>query len=266
MNMKTKTRRLNFLCYLSVAMLLIGGAASVRAEEALEPRISTSSQGQGIQRDGVVDGTISRDEFEPLITIGSRSKSTRASDQKTLNGGAVLSAAEAATATANTDFWIYSADVELFSDLDRDGYFYGINLTFDADTVYTVADVYAVIYLSYNLGPWNEYASTDDFAIFGASGDDAYVIETELVSGYPTGEYDILIELFDVYDGTFVASLGPDDSSALSFLPIEDLGRDTPYETTVTVNNGGGGSLGWFAIFSLLGIVGLGHRKTAVRS
>ena len=245
-------------------MLLIGGAASVRAEEVPEPRISTSSQGQGIQRGNVGDGAISLDEFEPLITIGSRSESTRASGQKNLNGGAVLSSAEAAT--ANTDFWIYSADVELYSDLDRDGYFYGIDLTFDADTVYTVADVYAVIYLSYKLGPWNEYASTDDFTIFGASGGDAYVMDTELVSGYPTGDYDILIELFDAYDGTFVASLGPEDSSALSYLPLEDLGRDTPYEPTVVVNNGGGGSLGWFAIFSLLGVAGLGRRKTAVRS
>ena len=34
--------------------------------------------------------------------------------------------------TPNTDFWFYDADVELFADDDRDGYFHGIDLWFDA--------------------------------------------------------------------------------------------------------------------------------------
>ena len=81
-------------------------------------------------------------------------------------------------------------------------------------------------------------------------------METELVSGYITGDYDILIELFDAYDGTFVASLGPDDSSQLSYLPLEDAGRDTPPGTTVVINEGGGGSLGLLSLLVLLGIAG----------
>jgi hypothetical protein len=116
-----------------------------------------------------------------------------------------------------------------------------------------------VIYLSYEFGPWNEYVTTQDFTIFGASGEDEYIVDTELVSGYPTGDYDILIELFDAYDGTFLASFGPDDTSELSYLPLEDIGRDTPRSTTVVVTQGGG-SLGWFLLLSMLGAAALRKR------
>ena len=59
---------------------------------------------------------------------------------------------------AGNDFWFYAADVVLFNDDDFDGYYWGIDLLFDADTYYDVADVYAVVYLSYQGGPWNEFA------------------------------------------------------------------------------------------------------------
>ena len=250
--MKTRIRQLNTVWILSVAMLLLAGVAIARAEDSSEPRISTSSQGQGIERGEIGGGVITHDEFEPLITTGNRDKATRGSGQQALSAAG----SETGAQTPNVEFWIYDASVELFSDIDRDGYYFGIDLTFDADTVYTAADVYAVIYLSYDYGPWNEYSSTEDFTIFGASGTDEYSVETELVSGYVTGDYDMLIELFDAYDGTFVASLGPDDSSQLSYLPLEDAGRDTPPGTTVIINEGGGGSLGLLSLLVLLGIAG----------
>jgi hypothetical protein len=252
MEMKTQTRRFYSVWYLPVAMLLLAAAATVLAEESLEPRISTSSEGQGIEKGGVGDGVVSHDELEPLITTGNRDKSTRASGQQEPSAAGSQTGAQ----TPNIEFWIYDASVDLFSDLDRDGYYFGIDLTFDADTVYTAADVYAIIYLSYDFGPWNEYSSTEDFTIFGASGTDEYSVETELVSGYATGDYDILIELFDAYDGNFVASFGPDDSPQLSNLPLEDAGRDTPPGTTIVINEGGGGSMGLMGLLALLGIAG----------
>lgn len=151
------------------------------------------------------------------------------------------------------DFWFYTADVVLFNDDDFDGYYWGIDLLFDADTIYDVADVYAVIYLSFEGGPWNETAVTDSFSIFGASGTDEYVLVTELMSGYPTGHYDILIELFDAYDGEFLASFGPGDNSELGLLPLEDANRDAPFEETpVVVVHGGGGAISWWMISMML--------------
>lgn len=249
--MKTQTRRFNIAWYLAAAILLLAGAATVRAEASPEPRISITSEGQGILR--TTDRVISHDELEPLISNGIRSKSTRGGVQQAASSGGSGTGAQ----TPNVEFWIFDASVELFSDLDRDNYYSGIKITFDADTVYNVANVYAVLYLSYEFGPWNEYASTDDFTILGASGDDEYFVETELVTGYLTGEYDILIELFDAYDGTFVASFGPDESSNLAYLPLEDVNRDTPPGTTIIINEGGGGSLGLLGLLALLGVTGL---------
>lgn len=255
--MNTQTRRLNIISYLSAASLLLAGAMTVRAEASEETRISVTSQGQGTLR--ASDQVISHDELEPLVTNGVRSKSTRGVAQQALSLGGSGTGAQ----TPNIDFWIFDASVELFSDLDRDGYYSGIKLNFDADTVYNVADVYAVLYLSYELGPWNEYASTDDFTIFGASGDDEYFVETELVTGYLTGEYDILIELFDAYDGTFVASFGPEESSNLAYLPLEDVNRDTPPGTTIIINEGGGGALGMLGLLALFGVAGLAGTRTS---
>jgi len=254
--MKTQKRSLNLIRIWSAVVLLIAAAAVTRADETSEPRISSSSEGQNIQQGS--DSVIIHDELEPLVITGNRDKSTRGSVQQAPSA----TGSQTITRTPNVEFWIYDASVELYSDLDRDGYYFGIDLTFDADTVYSEADVYAVIYLSYDYGPWNEYASTDDFRIFGASSTDTYSIDTELLSGYQTGDYDILIELFDIYDGSFVASFGPEDSSELSYLPLEDAARDTPPgTTTIIVNEGGGGSLGLTGFLTLLGFAVLTRRR-----
>lgn len=227
----------------ATAMLFAGIAM---AEEPAEKRSSAISQGKGIERGQLTDGAIEFLEHDGLVTEGARSKPSRIGSQ-----GNVQQKAAAAPA-ANTDFWFYDATVDLFSDLDFDGYYFGIDLTFDADTLYSSADVYAVIYLSYELGPWNEYAVTETFEINGSSGSDEYTVQSELVSGYPTGDYDILIELFDAYNDEFVASIGPEETSELAYLPLEDAGRDAPIETQVVINHGsGGGSLGLFGLLAL---------------
>ena len=130
----------------------------------------------------------------------------------------------------------------------------GPDLAFDADTNYAFADVYAVLYLSYEYGPWNEYAETADFTLFGTSGTDDYEVETELVSGYPSGSYDILIELYDADTNVFLASIGPEEAVELSLLPLEDSTRDSGGGGTQVVVNSGGGSFGLLALFVLLAV------------
>ena len=163
----------------------------------------------------------------------------------------------------NSDFWFYLADVELYGDSDRDGYYSGIDLLFDVDTYFSVADIYAVAYLSFDGGPWEEYAVTEDFTIFGTSGTDDYVIVTDLVSGYQRGDYDILIEIFEAATSEFLAWFGPEDTSELAFLPLEDLDRDAPApETRVTVNSGGGGSTDLLLLVLLGSFAAVaGHRR-----
>lgn len=230
--------------FLVAGLLLV----SLNAFAAGEPRFSTTTQSTRAERDAGGAGTTTEDEFPALQTQGDRvSGVARAAPPK----------AEAQVAQAvNTDFWFYTADVVLFNDHDRDGYYHGIDLLFDADTWYAFADVYAVIYLSQDGGPWNEYAATEDFTLFGASGDDEYVVVTELLSGYPAGSYDILIELFDADTHEFLAWYGPEDTSELAFLPLEDAARDAEQvpEVIVVHNRGGGGSSGGLSILFLVAL------------
>jgi hypothetical protein len=232
----------------SVTILLLMLAATGMADTGTETRQSLTSEGKGIERGRVGDGKTTYNEHDSLQTATATDKSRGLSAGKATSGGTVQS--------ADPNFWFYRVDVELFNDFDRDGYYYGIDLLFDADTSYGIADVYAVIYLSYEYGPWNEYAETADFTLFGTASSDEYIVETELVSGYPTGDYDILIELYDARDNTFLASYGPEDTSELSYLPLEDSTRDARSTggTQVVVNSGGGGSFGWLLLLGLLAV------------
>jgi len=195
----------------------------------------------------------SQDELEPLRTGPTRQ----------LPAPRAAKLAEGATRARdiNQDFWFYDANARLFYDDDRDGYYHGIELVFDVDTYYPVAEVYAVVYLSLEGGPWNEYAATEVFTLFGASGLDDYVIETELLAGYPTGDYDLLIDVYDAYSDRLVASIGPESESSLALLPLEDAGRDIHYPAhSVTVSHGGGGTAGAWLLIGLA-LAGLRRRQ-----
>lgn len=226
------------------------------AETATEgdgARVSVSKHLRGDGRENAELIGESRDEFGALTLDGKRERGPHTSPKAAANGIQGLA--------ANDDFWFYLADVELYADDDRDGYYSGIDLLFDVDTIYGAADIYAVAYLSFEGGPWEEYAVTEDFSIFGSSGSDDYVIVTDLVSGYPTGSYDILIEVFDSWTGEFLAWYGPEDTSELSYLPLEDMNRDAPRggDTTVVVNSGGGGGTG-FWLLALLAVIAAQRR------
>ena len=226
-----------------VAGLLLFSLNAFGQDASAEKRLSETRQGTRAERDAGVLGGHRSDEYDAL-RVGSDRKSGKDALMSQQSGGAMAQ-------SANQDFWFYTADVVLFNDRDRDGYYHGIDLLFDADTYYAFAEVYAVVYLSLNGGPWNEYAVTDDFTLFGSSSEDEYVIVTELVSGYPAGSYDILIELFDAYDNSFLAWIGPEDTSELAFLPLEDATRDVADPPNViVVNREGGGSVG--LVFILL--------------
>ena len=206
-----------------------------------DKRLSITTQNTMQKRDNGVAGIVSEDEFDAFVLGGQRSTAKGSSIQ-----------AKTVMQAANSDFWFYSVDVVLFNDHDRDGYFSGIDLLFDVDTYFAIADVYAVVYLSLEGGEWNEYAATENFTLLGSSSDDDYVVVTELLAGYPSGSYDLLIELFDAYDDTFVAWIGPEDTSELAFLPLEDADRDVVVvPEIIVVNRGGGGSISWLLVLSL---------------
>ncbi len=150
---------------------------------------------------------------------------------------------------AYADAWIYDATASLFYDHDGDGYYRYLRVRFDADTVYESMYVYAALFLSADGVTWEEYYVTDDFLIRGSSPGDDYEVETELLAGYPPGEYDVLIELYDADYGVLVDEFGPLESGALALLPLEDAEHDS---VRVSHSHGGGGAAGW-ALLAMLG-------------
>ncbi|WP_405242050.1 choice-of-anchor H family protein [Lentisalinibacter salinarum] len=154
-------------------------------------------------------------------------------------------------------FRIYDAQTRLFDDLDRDGYYTWLQVTFDVDTDYTEADVYADIWLREPGGSYTLIHETDVFTIRGSSSSDDYEVEAELVAGFPPGLYDVLIEVYDAWDDRFVADFDAADSSDLGLLPLEDISFDGDVPPPVVYADGSGGS-GSFSLTGLAALAGLG--------
>ncbi len=146
--------------------------------------------------------------------------------------------------TYYADFSIYSAVSFLHDDYDDDGFYQTFSVTFDAD-IYSYTDnpygeVYALLYLSKNGGPWTHYYTTDTFIIEGESDLDEYEVISTFMSGYTTDHYDVLIDLYQVGYSDVVASLSSDDTDALYALPIESAEYDEYYIEEVEIHHGGG--------------------------
>jgi MYXO-CTERM domain-containing protein len=114
---------------------------------------------------------------------------------------------------------------------------------------------------------WELLHATKDFSIWGTDDDDDYEVETELVSGYSTGLYDVLVELYDSDTGEFLDEFGPNESPDFTMLPLEDSGRDgivvTQPPVTIINEDGGGGAVSWFALAGLAGALALRRRRFA---
>lgn len=239
MNTWKRARTLGLFSLVSLA-LTAGLAAGAETGEML--RFSRSAEGRAAD-----SADLSKRLPGAPITEQAAIKldGPRVSPGRVASGKRIGTAAGTGIQTAShdtVDFWIYDASSELFYDLDRDGFFHGMAITFDADVSAGWADIYAELYLSRNGGPWNLYYTTRVFSILDADSNDAYEVVTDLDFGYPSGDYDVLIELYDADSGDFLADYGPDDDAALAWLPLEDAELDTPYRNYNQGSYGGGGT------------------------
>ncbi len=158
------------------------------------------------------------------------------------------------TRSCGCDGWIFDATTTLLSDVDRDGFYHRFKIAINADTdVYRGQWVYAKLFLSFEGGPWNHYATSADFHIDGHTSLDEFVVETELSEGYPAGYYDARIELYDADSEAWLDTYDALDDSSLSAIPLEDAERDRgTYEYGVYAT----GSMGGTSLF-LLAVLGL---------
>ena len=157
---------------------------------------------------------------------------------------------------------IYNASTRLFDDIDNDGFYTYLRVNFDIDTDYFDADVYVRLFMRGSSGNWIEFYQSGVFSIYGSSATDDYEVETELVAGFPPDDYDVLIEVYDADYGDLVVEYGPLESSALSFLPLEDVSFDSRLPAPTTISSGGGGALGLeLLVFGLLAGVTAWRRR-----
>ncbi|MET0067302.1 MAG: choice-of-anchor H family protein [Candidatus Thiodiazotropha sp.] len=153
-------------------------------------------------------------------------------------------------------FSIYDASTVLSRDEDDDGFYHRIRVSFDADVSSGEAWVYAKIYLSLEGGRWKHIYTTDVFPIDGEAVDDRYEVVTRLLDGYPTGYYDVLIELYDADHDLLMVNYGPYEDRDLAVLPLEDSYRDSDEEY------GGGGAVD-LGLMVLLLLAGLAAKRSA---
>ena len=242
--------------YRSVLVLiaLAGLAMPLQAEETVSTRTSKSISYTGeIELDEALRKAeldkADADVLDALVKEGFRPES-----------GAVGVQVDIVSYHYSGDITIYDASTTLISDFDDDGFYHRFSVDIDVDTLSSTSWVYAELYLSYEGGPWNYYASSDDFHIHGDSELDIYVVETELTEGFPPGYYDIRIELYDAEYGDWLLSYGPYDDDSLGALPLEDSVYDdvyysNGYTTEVIVAGHGGIGLWLIAAFSLVGLL-----------
>ena len=163
------------------------------------------------------------------------------------------------SSTSSVGINIYDAFTELVSDFNGNGFYHRFSVTVDVDTIYDTAYVYARLYLSFEGGPWNYYASSNNYHVYGDSDLDAFVIETELADGFPPGYYDVRIELYDADSDRWLFSYGPYDDASLSALPLEDSYYDEQYpvaiypvESQIVVASHGGAASVWLLLLPLI--------------
>lgn len=152
----------------------------------------------------------------------------------------------------SADFSIYGAISLLQDDYDGDGFFQTFSVIFDADiysyTENQFGEVYALLYISKNGGPWTHYFTTDNFIIEADMDFDEYEVNTTFLSGYESDYYDVLIDLYQVGFSELVATYSSNDNNALYALPLESADYDEPYFEIIETN---AGSICWLSLLLL---------------
>ncbi|MFC3094549.1 hypothetical protein DRW07_13325 [Alteromonas sediminis] len=169
---------------------------------------------------------------------------TQKSALKPLPSTKVVSQAQSQTAAAQSDYWFHDTWLTLTRDRDHDGYASSFSLTLDIDTVFSDSEVYAVVYL----GDDDHYTSlyeTSVFEIYGNSSSDTITLDIDLLTGYPTRDYDILIEIYDAYSNVLLAYNNLYDDADLGYQPLESSNFDVEYyqQSLVVEHHGGAFSL-----------------------
>ena len=233
---------MNKVTILSVASLFL--SLSVNAQND-EWSASSVEKQKGLSSQVITKKSSSKPSVATTMSKSLKSGQTKS---QTLHSQSAIRLQQRSTlSNVENEFWIDDAWVTLRNDIDHDGYAYRFSLEFDADTVFEHADVYARLYLTRG-EVFKEYHTTSVFSIYGNESEDSLIVDSELLNGFPTGDYEILIELYDTYNDELVAILDGYSDPDLYLLTLES--KDYEYIEPVVVREHGG-SMGLLSLLLL---------------
>lgn len=232
--MKTTT-----LLQLTLTMLVLSLAGHAQAESGHSKAEQITTQSREFQ-------------FDKPLTAESQASQKTKSDKREKLATLTSKSRESTQSLNETEFWIYDSWVSVANDYDYDGYYTTLTVEFDADTVFASVPVYAVIYLGRN-DVYDSIHVTSTFSIYGEASDDAFIVESDLLSGFPPREYDILIELYDAHSDVLLAASDGYWDADLAYVSLESENYDVVEETVVVVEEHGG-ALFIPALLALFGV------------
>lgn len=169
----------------------------------------------------------------------------------------------------STVFTIQELTVALSGDSDNDGFYSELDITIDADMSFGSEWVSLVVFIVDPFGEETLLYRTNDLRISGYQSLDKDITRVLLDTGYRSGYYHIKAEL-RLADTDLL--LTTTDTTRSTGLGIESKDYDDHYNNHVdnhtdnhvygAESDGHGGSLGWFGIWGLIGIIGFTRRVT----
>ncbi|TQV82767.1 choice-of-anchor H family protein [Aliikangiella coralliicola] len=217
---------LTVACALSFSALASGADTKLKKESFLSSVVTHTKQSPQVTKQ-VSSGDVKVSRRQQAKKVRNKSQLEKVKGQKKYRPESP------STAERFHYFDIYDSWVTLNYDKDGDGYFSEFTVNFDANFSGGYADVFADIYLSLEGGSWVHIVTTDAFTIYGSDDDDYYRVTTLLNRDFPTGEYDILIDLYEVGFSGIVATAGPNEDGDLFSLPLEDSEHELNSDATL---------------------------------
>lgn len=167
------------------------------------------------------------------------------------------------------DAWFTGVGTSIYFDRDLDGFFTGLNISFDMATSHTEIDIICVVSLISDDYTFEPFHTTNTLTIGRYNGSNQHHVELQLLDGIPTDRYDIKLTLRDPWTHRQLDQISADHHSNLHRLPLESESGDSSewsddhhstnahiqYSATVY-----GGSLDTLALLFLLVAGWLHHR------
>jgi len=117
--------------------------------------------------------------------------------------------------------WVSDVQTVLFNDADNDGYFAGFSVTLDADVERDSVELFANIYLQTRGSRPELFHTTNVFSVYEQESADSYRVDVELSDNFSAGDYDLIIDVINAFDGKIEDTVSHRTHNNLSRLPLE---------------------------------------------